>query len=164
MPPRVGTHPALCLYECSENRHCTDVGQRRVDESDRKPTDGVLLRASEDRAMEYFINIANVLFLMSYFVRDMLLLRILSVTATSCLLPYFYFREDPIMTVIYWNSFFITLNLFWVVRLSLERRAQCKVGETDETNSAAGSASGSTRRADQIALLDRHALYNAKPA
>ena len=86
--------------------------------------------------MEYFINIANVLFLMSYFVRDMLLLRILSVTATSCLLPYFYFREDPIMTVIYWNSFFIGLNLFWILRLSLERRAQRGSRETVDHKSA----------------------------
>jgi hypothetical protein len=91
--------------------------------------------------MEYFINIANVLYLLSYFVRDMLLLRILTVTAACCLMPYFYFREDPIMPVIYWNSFFIGLNIYWIFRLSLECRAQQQHGESDEVTSTLGSVS-----------------------
>ena len=92
--------------------------------------------------MEYFINIANVLYLLSYFVRDMLLLRVLTVIAAFCLMPYFYFREDPIMPVIYWNSFFIGLNVYWILRLSLERRAQKQAGGIAKVISVSGSVSG----------------------
>jgi hypothetical protein len=104
--------------------------------SDRTFTDGVLLRASEDRAMEYFINIANILYLLSYFVRDILWLRILTVIAALCLIPYFYFRAEPIMPVIYWNTFFIVLNVYWILRLASERSAQLPAGEVDERGEA----------------------------
>ncbi len=72
--------------------------------------------------MEYFLHAANVLYLFSYLVRDILWLRILTVVAASCLLPFFYFRPDPLMGAIYWNLVFTSLNLYWIVRLMLERR------------------------------------------
>ena len=72
--------------------------------------------------MEYFINIANILYLFSYLVRDILWLRILTVVAASCLIPYFYFRPEPLLTALYWNLGFTALNLYWIVRLILERR------------------------------------------
>lgn len=73
--------------------------------------------------MEYLINIANILYLFSYLVRDILWLRVLTVIAASFLVPYFYFRPDPLMVAIYWNMLFTSLNIFWIVRLLLERRA-----------------------------------------
>ncbi len=82
-------------------------------------------------AMEYFINIANILYLLSYFVRDMLWLRVLSVIAASFLTLYFYFRPDPVMTAVYWNLFFIALNVYWVVRLALERRVHLETSEEE---------------------------------
>ena len=103
--------------------------------SGRKFIDGVLLRANEDRAMEYFINIANILYLLSYFVRDILWLRVLTVVAALCLIPYFYFRAAPIMPVIYWNAFFIALNIYWIIRLMAERRADLETdGGSDATS------------------------------
>ena len=73
--------------------------------------------------MEALVNAANVLYLASYFVRDMLKLRILTVVAASMLIVYFYSQPEPLMTCIYWNLFFIGQNLFWIVRLVLKRRA-----------------------------------------
>jgi hypothetical protein len=49
-------------------------------------------------------------------------LRILTVIAAMCLMPYFYFQSVPIMTPIYWNVGFTILNVFWIVLLLLERR------------------------------------------
>ncbi len=72
--------------------------------------------------IELLINVANVLYLFAYMVRDILWLRILSVIAASCLLPYFYFQATPLMTPIYWNLVFMALNVFWIVLLLLERR------------------------------------------
>ena len=71
---------------------------------------------------ELLIHGANVLYLFAFMVRDILWLRILTVVAASCLLPYFYVRPEPLMAPIYWNLAFTTLNLFWIVRLLLERR------------------------------------------
>ena len=76
--------------------------------------------------MEYFINIANILYLLSYFVRDMFWLRVLSVIAASFLTLYFYLQPDPLMTAVCWNLFFIALNVYWVVRLALEDPAYLK--------------------------------------
>ena len=72
--------------------------------------------------MDYLINIANVLYLFSYLVRDILWLRILTVIAAFFLIPYFYLRPDPLIVAIYWNLLFLSLNIFWVGRLLLERR------------------------------------------
>ena len=72
--------------------------------------------------LEILINTANVLYLFSYMVRDILWLRTLTVIAALCLMPYFYFQSVPLMTPIYWNIGFTILNIFWIVLLLLERR------------------------------------------
>ena len=72
--------------------------------------------------MEALIHSANVLYLVSYIMRDILWLRIFTVVAACCLIPYFYFRTEPLLAPIYWNVLFIGLNLYWIVRLLLERR------------------------------------------
>ncbi len=71
---------------------------------------------------ELLIHAANVLYLFAFMVRDILWLRILTVVAASCLIPYFYFQPVPLMTAVYWNLAFTALNLFWIARLFLERR------------------------------------------
>jgi CRP-like cAMP-binding protein len=72
--------------------------------------------------MDYLINVANILYLFSYLVRDILWLRILTVVAAVFLISYFYTRPDPLFVAIYWNLLFTSLNVFWVARLLLERR------------------------------------------
>lgn len=71
---------------------------------------------------DLLIHVANVLYLFAFMVRDILWLRILTVIAASCIIPYFYFQPVPLMTPIYWNLTFTALNTFWIVRLFLERR------------------------------------------
>ena len=72
--------------------------------------------------MEYLIHIANVLYLFSYSMRDILWLRILTVAAACFLLPYFYYRPDPLYPPIFWNLVFMSLNIYWICKLLLERR------------------------------------------
>ncbi len=72
--------------------------------------------------MEALIHTANVIYLVSYVMRDILWLRIFTVIAAACLILYFYSLPDPLLTPVYWNSLFITLNFFWIARLLLERR------------------------------------------
>jgi len=66
--------------------------------------------------MESLIYIANGLYVASYFMKDILRLRLLTVTAASCLATYFYSLPEPLWTVIGWNTFFIGLNVFQIAR------------------------------------------------
>jgi hypothetical protein len=73
-------------------------------------------------SLEILIHVANALYLFAFLVRDILWLRILTIAASVFLLPYFYLQPTPLMTPIYWNLAFTSLNIFWIVRLLLERR------------------------------------------
>lgn len=72
--------------------------------------------------MEALIHTANVIYLVSYVMRDILWLRFFTVAAAICLIFYFYLRPDPLMVPIYWNLLFIALNAYWIARLLYERR------------------------------------------
>lgn len=72
--------------------------------------------------IDLLIHAANVLYLFAFLVRDILWLRALTVVAAFCLIPYFYFQPEPLMTPIYWNLGFTSLNIYWICRLLLERR------------------------------------------
>jgi hypothetical protein len=79
--------------------------------------------------MEILINAANILYVTAYFTMDMLRLRILTVTAATCLAVYFYSQPVPMLNVVAWNVFFIVLNLTQIVRIVLarHRNAQARV-------------------------------------
>lgn len=80
---------------------------------------------------DLLIHAANVLYLFAFMVRDILWFRILAVVAAACLIPYFYFRPEPLMASIYWNLAFTGLNIYWICRLLLERRP-VKLSATDQ--------------------------------
>ncbi len=69
-----------------------------------------------------WITTANLLYLVSYSVRDILWLRILTVVAALLLIPYYEMQPKPLTDAIYWNLVFIAINFYWIVRLSIERR------------------------------------------
>ncbi len=72
--------------------------------------------------MDSMIHLANLLYLASFTMRDILRLRILTVIAASSLITYYYFQAEPLLPAIYWNLAFIALNLYWIGRILLERR------------------------------------------
>ena len=67
--------------------------------------------------MESLIYAANGMYVVAYFMTDMLRMRILTVIAASCLATYFYCQPVPMLTVVGWNVFFIALNLFQIARV-----------------------------------------------
>ena len=71
--------------------------------------------------MEFLIYFANMLYLAAYAVRDILSLRMLTIVATSCLAVYFYSQPQPMMTVVYWNLFFMGLNAVQLGRIYKDR-------------------------------------------
>lgn len=72
--------------------------------------------------LPYLANMANVLYLISYLVRDILWLRIFAIIAGSSLIPYYYLQPTPLWDVIIWNFVFIGINLVLSVILIRERR------------------------------------------
>lgn len=69
-----------------------------------------------------WITTANVLYLASYSVRDILWLRILTVIGALLLIPYYMLQPAPLMAAIGWSLVFIAINAYWIVRLIIERR------------------------------------------
>jgi len=67
--------------------------------------------------MESLVFVANVMYLIGYFMTDILRLRMLTVAAAACLAIYFYNQSVPMLTVVVWNILFIALNLFQIVRV-----------------------------------------------
>ena len=78
--------------------------------------------ASWNPCVTDIIHLANVLYLLSYLVRDILWLRVLSVMAGLCLMPYYcHCGEHPLWAPISWNALFTAVNVFQIVVLVGER-------------------------------------------
>jgi hypothetical protein len=69
-----------------------------------------------------WITAANIVYLGSYSVRDILWLRILSVVGASLLIPYYMMQTVPLTAAIEWSAVFILINVYWIIRLLIERR------------------------------------------
>lgn len=71
--------------------------------------------------MESLVYAANILYLLSYLVKDILVLRVLTIIAACCLVTYFYNQAEPMMTVVYWNLFFVAMNAFQLTSILIGR-------------------------------------------
>lgn len=65
---------------------------------------------------------ANLLYIFCYCVRDVLWLRILAVAAMVLLLPYYANQPEPMTGCMIWQFFFITINVYWIIKIFRERR------------------------------------------
>jgi len=72
--------------------------------------------------LDALVSVANVVYLLSYSVRDILWLRILTVLGALLLLPYYYLQPEALWPPIVWNLVFVAINIFWITKLMLERR------------------------------------------
>ncbi|MCG8543471.1 MAG: popeye domain-containing protein, partial [Alphaproteobacteria bacterium] len=72
--------------------------------------------------LDVLVNVANVVYLVSYSVRDILWLRIMTVLGALLLLPYYYLQASPLWAPMGWNLVFMAINVFWITKLLLERR------------------------------------------
>jgi hypothetical protein len=81
--------------------------------------------------VQALIHVANVLYLVSYLVKDILWLRVLTVVAGSTLMPYYALRADPLWAAVAWNVLFIAINAYQIYLLILERRP-VRLGEDEQ--------------------------------
>lgn len=71
---------------------------------------------------DYLIHIANVLLLVAFAVRDVLLLRCLFVAGSFFALGFYYYQSPPLWSAIAWTALYIVIHAYWIVRIILERR------------------------------------------
>ena len=72
--------------------------------------------------MSVWLHVANALYLLSYSVKDILWLRLLTVVAGGILLAQLLAAPSPVQAAIAWNVLFTIINLYRIVLLVLERR------------------------------------------
>jgi CRP-like cAMP-binding protein len=72
--------------------------------------------------LNYFLDIANVILLIGYSVRDILWLRLLAVASSLIAIPYFALQPTLLRTPIIWSAIFAAINLVQSWRLFVERR------------------------------------------
>ena len=68
------------------------------------------------------VNLANIVFLAAYSVRNVLTLRILSIVSEAVILPYYYFQNQKLWVPICWGAAFMTVNTIRIVGMALERQ------------------------------------------
>ena len=96
------------------------------------------------------VDVANIVFLLAFSVRDVLKLRILSVVATVIILPYYYLQPQPLWPPIFWGVALTIINAVQMVFLYLERRP---VVLGDREASLHRLAFGSIDRRDFVRLM-----------
>jgi hypothetical protein len=70
----------------------------------------------------YLINIANLLLLAAFAVRDVLLLRTLFLAGSIFAIGYYYLQSPPLWVAIAWTVLYCAIHGYWVVRIMMERR------------------------------------------
>lgn len=72
--------------------------------------------------LEMIANSSYAILLVSYIMKDILWLRVLTVISLCFEIPYFYFQPDPLWDGISWDMTFIAINAYWIGRLAYDRR------------------------------------------
>ncbi len=68
------------------------------------------------------LNTANVLYILSYGVRDVLWLRVLAVIAMVLLMPFYAMQDPPMYDCMAWQCVFLAINIYWIVKIFQERK------------------------------------------
>ncbi|MFO0548349.1 MAG: cyclic nucleotide-binding domain-containing protein [Polyangiaceae bacterium] len=90
--------------------------------------------------MQVLVHAANLLFLGSYLVRDILKLRGLSLVAGFFLLAFYLLQQPVLWEVIAWNVVFSAINVVQIRRLLLERRPVALTADEQEARRLALSS------------------------
>jgi hypothetical protein len=72
--------------------------------------------------VDFFIHLANILILVSFSARNLLLLRGLNIAASGLFMTHFALQPMPVWSAIGWNVVFASINLWQSWRTILERR------------------------------------------
>jgi hypothetical protein len=68
------------------------------------------------------VTFSNIVFLVAFSVRDVLILRVSSIIGEALILPYYYFQNETLWPPLFWSGAFIIVNAVRIVMIALERR------------------------------------------
>ena len=81
---------------------------------------------------DWFVHAANILYLISYLVKDLFVLRFVLMIAMIVFLPFYIWSgEEPMWSVLAWQAIFMTVNGIQLYRLFKERRPVVLSAEDD---------------------------------
>ena len=69
-----------------------------------------------------WVNVSNIVFLVAFSTRDVLVLRILALVGEGLILPYYYLQAETLWQPIFWSLAFMAVNAVRIVATVLERR------------------------------------------
>ena len=69
-----------------------------------------------------WVNVSNIVFLVAFSTRDVLVLRILALVGEGFILPYYYLQAETLWQPIFWSLAFMAVNAVRIVATVLERR------------------------------------------
>ncbi len=69
-----------------------------------------------------WVNVSNIVFLVAFSTRDVLVLRILALVGEGLILPYYYLQAETLWQPIFWSLAFMAVNAARIVATVLERR------------------------------------------
>jgi hypothetical protein len=70
----------------------------------------------------YLINIANLIILAAFAVRDVLLLRSLFLAGSVVAIGFYYLQSPPLWDALAWTVLYCIIHAYWIVRIIMERR------------------------------------------
>jgi len=73
-------------------------------------------------SLNWLINVSSLLTVASFSAKGMLSLRLLAVASSVFAIPYFMLQPTPLWTPVGWTALFMTINLYHITRILLERR------------------------------------------
>jgi hypothetical protein len=68
------------------------------------------------------VTFSNIVFLVAFSVRDVLMLRILAFVGEGMIVPYYYLQNETLWPPIFWSAAFMMVNVVRIVAEVLERR------------------------------------------
>lgn len=76
----------------------------------------------EKIATDYLIHVANILFMVGFAVRDVLLLRIIFVTGSFFAVGFYLQQSPPLLSSVGWSVVYVSIHAYWILRILRERR------------------------------------------
>lgn len=72
--------------------------------------------------IDLLAHLSYVILIISFMMRDILWLRALNIVSVLVEIVYFYLQPSPLWPVIGWNVALVVINVYWITRLTMERR------------------------------------------
>jgi hypothetical protein len=86
--------------------------------------------------VNYFIHVANLVYLGSYWCKDVRKLRWLTILGIVLLIPYYLVQVEPLYAAALWNVFFLGVNMFRLFKSEKDPVTVANAGQQCKSSNA----------------------------